>query len=394
MKLLLNTESLRPPLTGIGNYTFHLVKELSRNKAIESFHCFDGQRFLSPEQMLQQYESAAAGYHQTSPAFKAASSRLKSVGRRVPGAYQLRQKVRDLRLLLQTRQHRGYVYHEPNFILKNHPGPKIATIHDLSFIHYPQFHPVERVEWMMAGLDDTIAKADLLLTVSQLVRQELIERFGVAPERVRAIHLGVDPAYHPREAAQTQAVLDRHGLLHGGYLLFVGTLEPRKGVDLLIEAWARLPQALREAFPLVLVGSSGWRNDSILARISELETTHGLRWLRYVPASDLSLIYAGAATFAYPSYYEGFGLPVLEAMASGVPVVCTAGTSMAEFAGQAPVLFEQGNTEELSDRLLSLLDDKPARDGRSATGLRQAKDFTWQRFASLTCDAYRSIASR
>lgn len=392
MKLLLNTESLRPPLTGIGNYTFHLVKELTQNSAIESFHCFDGQRFLGPEQTLQQYEAAAAGYHQASPTFKAASSRLNSIARRVPGAYRARQKLRDLRLLLQTRQHRDFVYHEPNFILKNHPGPKVATIHDLSFIHYPQFHPIERVEWMMGGLSDTIAKADLLLTVSQLVRQELIDRFSVAPERVRAIHLGVDPAYHPREAAQTQAVLGKHGLRHGSYLLFVGTLEPRKGVDLLLEAWARLPKVLREAFPLVLVGSSGWRNDSILARVSELEATDGLRWLRYVPASDLPLIYAGAATFAYPSYYEGFGLPVLEAMASGVPVVCTAGTSMAEFAGEAPALFEQGNIDDLSDRLLGLLEDQSARDQRSATGLGLAKAFTWHRFASLTCDAYSSIA--
>lgn len=393
MKLLLNTESLRPPLTGIGNYTYHLVNELSQGGEIDSFHCFDGQRFLSPEQLLRQYEAAAAGYHQASAARNAATSRLVSVARRVPGAYRARQAIRDLRLLLQTRQHRGYVYHEPNFILKNHPGPKVATIHDLSFIHYPQFHPIERVEWMMGGLDDTIAKADLLLTVSELVRQELIQQLGVEPERVKAIHLGVDSTFHPRGPAQTQTVLDRHRLRHGGYLLFVGTMEPRKGVDLLLEAWASLPQALREEFPLVLVGSSGWRNQNILERVRELEATHGLRWLQYVPASELPLIYAGAAAFAYPSLYEGFGLPVLEAMASGVPVICTSKTSMAEFAGEVPLLFDQGNVEALRTCLQRLLDDQQLRTERSAAGLSLAATFTWKRFAARTCEAYRSVAN-
>lgn len=393
MNLLLNTESMRPPLTGIGNYTYHLVQELSRRGEIKDFRCFDGQHFLSPEQMLQQCDEAAANYHQASPVRNAASSGLVSFIRKIPGAYGARQAVRDLRLLQQTRRHRGYLYHEPNFILKNHPGPKVATIHDLSFIHYPQFHPTERVEWMMGGLNDTIKRADMLLTVSELVRSELIERLNVEPERVRAIHLGVDASYHPRSAEQTQTVMTRHGLRHGSYLLFVGTLEPRKGVDLLMDAWARLPGEMRREFPLVLVGSSGWRNQQMLDRVRELESSEGLRWLRHVPSEELPQIYAGAATFAYPSLYEGFGLPVLEAMASGVPVVCTAGTSMAEFAGEAPLLFSQGSTEALSDCLQRLFADSALRNQRSDIGLRLAGSFTWSRFAARTCDAYRTVAS-
>jgi alpha-1,3-rhamnosyl/mannosyltransferase len=393
MNLLINTESLRPPLTGIANYTYHLVKELSASRVIDRLRCFDGQKFLTPEQMLRQCDEAAAGYQQASPARNAASSRLTAIARRVPGAYRTRQAIRDLRLLAQNRQHRGYIYHEPNFILKNHPGPKIATIHDLSFIHYPQFHPIERVQWMMGGLNDTIARADMLLTVSELVRQELIESLGVEPERVRAIHLGVDSCYYPRDCDQTSAVLDKHGLQHGRYLLFVGTLEPRKGVDILLEAWARLPTPLRREFPLVLAGSSGWRNQGMLDRIAELQATEGLRRLEYVPASDLPLIYAGATAFAYPSLYEGFGLPVLEAMASGVPVVCTAGTSMAEFAGEAPVLFEQGSVESLGESLRQLLEDVDLRHQRSIKGQQLAGEFTWQRFASRTYEAYRAIAN-
>jgi len=393
MNLLLNTESMRPPLTGIGNYTYHLVQELSRSDDIETICCFDGQRFLDPQQMLQQCEEASAAYHQAGPIRNAASSDLISKFRRIPGAYRVRQSIRDLRLLRQTHRHRGYVYHEPNFILKKHPGPKVATIHDLSFMHYPQFHPIERVEWMMGGLNDTISRADILLTVSELVRTELIDRLNVAPERVRAIHLGVDACYQARTATQTQTTLNRHGLRHGNYLLFVGTLEPRKGVDLLMDAWIQLPEGMRRDFPLVLVGSSGWRNQPILDRVRELQSREGLRWLKYVPATDLPQIYAGAAVFAYPSLYEGFGLPVLEAMASGVPVVCTAGTSMSEFAGDAPVLFEQGRTEELRDCLHRLLDSEDLRQRFASTGLRVASEFTWARFAARTYEAYRIAAT-
>lgn len=393
MNLLLNTESMRPPLTGIGNYTYHLVQELSRRDDIEGFYCFDGQSFLHPQEMLQQCADASTSYQQASPTRNAASSGLTSLIRKIPGAYRVRQSIRDLRLLQQTHRHRGFLYHEPNFILKKHPGPKVATIHDLSFMHYPQFHPAERVEWMMGGLHDTIGRADMLITVSELVRTELIDCLNVAPDRVRAIHLGVDACYQPRTAEQTQATLSRHKLCHGKYLLFVGTLEPRKGVDLLMDAWMQLPASMRREFPLVLVGSSGWRNQQLLERVHELQNSEGLRWLKYVAASELPQIYAGAAAFAYPSLYEGFGLPVLEAMASGVPVVCTAGTSMAEFAGDAPVLFERGRAEELSACLHRLLESEDARLHLANIGLDVASSFTWSRFAARTFDAYRLAAA-
>lgn len=390
MKLLLNIESMRPPLTGIGNYTLHLAKELSSMGILERFTCFDGMAFHDAGEAIEQYEQAARNYHQndTPPA----PHKLVPFLRRLPGAYRTRQAIRDLRLLRQSRAHSGYVYHEPNFILKNHAGPMIATIHDLSFNHYPQFHPKERVDWMTGGLQATLERADLLLTVSELVRQELIEDFNVAPSRIRAIHLGVDESFHPRTALETSATLDKYNLQHGCYVLFVGTLEPRKGVDVLLRAWLSLTPMLRQAFPLVLAGSSGWRNQPMMKMISELEATEGLRWLRYVPAEELPSLYAGAAAFAYPSLYEGFGLPVLEAMASGIPVACTAGTSMAEFAGPAPLLFEINDHEALADALSRILEDNDLSQARSTLGLERARQLTWRCFAEKTAQAYKTVS--
>lgn len=390
MKLLLNTESMRPPLTGIGNYTYHLIQELNALDILDQFTCFDGQRFHDAGTAIQRYEQAAHDYHHCNT--QPASSRLAPLIRRLPLAYPARQAIRDLRLLRQHRIHRGFIYHEPNFILKKHPGPTVATIHDLSFAHYPQFHPKERVDWMTGGLKATLNRADLLLTVSELVRQELMSDFGIDPDRIKAIHLGVDECFHPRTAMETQETLSRHGLQHGRYLLFVGTLEPRKGVDLLLDAWQSLPIALRNEYPLVLVGSSGWKNQPMMETISKLEAAAGLRWLRYVQARDLPILYAGATAFAYPSLYEGFGLPVLEAMASGIPVACTAGTSMAEFAGSAPLLFEKGKRDALADALNRLLEDNELRGQRSTLGLERARELTWRRFAKNTAQAYQSIA--
>ncbi len=389
MKLLLNTESMRPPLTGIGNYTYHLIRELSGLGLLDEFICFDGQCFHGAETAIQQYDRAAWDYHQNGT--QSTSHRLIPLIRRLPLAYPVRQAIRDLRLLRQRRAHSGFIYHEPNFILKKHPGPTVATIHDLSFIHYPEFHPKERVDWMIGGLQATLNRADMLLTVSELVRQELIHDYGIDAERIKAIHLGVDECFHPRAPSDTQETLNGHGLQHGRYLLFVGTLEPRKGVGLLLDAWKSLPTPIRSEFPLVLAGSSGWKNQPIMRTIAELEATAGLRWLQYVPASDLPDIYAGAAVFAYPSLYEGFGLPVLEAMASGVPVVCTEGTSMAEFAGTAPLLFERGCIESLRDALQNLLERNDLRRLRSTLGVERARELTWRRFAENTAQAYKTI---
>lgn len=389
MKLLLNTESMRPPLTGIGNYTFHLIQEIKAIGCLERFTCFDGLEFHDADTAIQRYEQAAQQYHCDSLNLR--RDRLIPYLRRLPLAYRARQTVRDLRLLRQRRAHCSFIYHEPNFILKKHPGPTIATIHDLSFNHYPEYHPKERVDWMRGGLHSTLERADLLLTVSELVRQELIDNFRVAPDRVKAIYLGVDDRFHPRQAVETQQTLARHGLQHDGYVLFVGTLEPRKGVDLLIDAWQALPSALRDAYPLVLAGTSGWKNQSIIERIARLEVSSGLRWLRYVPASELPDLYAGATAFAYPSLYEGFGLPVLEAMASGAAVVCTAGTSMAEFAGTAPLLFEKGRRDALADSLARLLESKDLRRQRSILGLERASELTWRRFAERTAQAYANL---
>lgn len=392
MKLLFNTESLTPPLTGIGNYTYNLIEQLL-HEDLETIQCFHGARFSSAHQALAECTAASARYtHRKSQRLAPKMFDVRNWLRGSSFAYRARELLRNTQSRMRARQYRSFVYHEPNFILKPHAGPSVATIHDLSFIRYPQFHPSKRVEWLTAQLPRTLARADFLITDSDVVRDELVADFGVAADRVRTVYLGAADTYRPHNAEQTSATLDRYGLHHGQYVLFVGTLEPRKGIDLLVEAWCRLPAAVRQAYPLVLAGTPGWRNEALSARIAALEASHGLRQLSFVPADELPALYAGAGVFVYPSVYEGFGLPVLEAMQSKVPVICTAGTSMAEFAGDGVWCIEKGNIEHLRDELQRLLESPEQRCALASRGLAKAGEFSWQRCARETLAIYHTVS--
>lgn len=387
MKLLLSTESLIPPLTGIGNYTLNLLRELHGLAAIEQIGCFTGDTLATAAEVLAASHDGLPGEGQA----ETPRARLRKLVRGLPLAYRAHAALRNARFRLAARAKRDFIYHEPNFILKDHDGPCVTTIHDLSVIRFPQFHPVERVAWQTRELQRSLKRADFIITPSELVRQELIEHFNVPAERVQSIYLGADERFFPRTAEQTQAVLARHGLRHGHYVTFVGTIEPRKGVGLLLKAWMQLPVSLRRAYPLVIAGASGWRNDELMARIQALQASGEIKYLRFIAAADLPFLYAGAAAFVYPSLYEGFGLPVLEAMASGTPAICTAGTSMAEFVGEAAMLCEADDVTGLAASLHELLEHEPLRERLIRQGLEQARLFSWARCARETLEVYSRI---
>lgn len=398
MKLLLNTESLVPPLTGIGNYTFNLLEQFLTMEGVDA-ECFQGANFSTAEHALmrcaadsERYATPSVGAPgQSVP--KLLEAQVRSFLKRWTFTSRAREMLLNARRYVRAGERRNYLYHEPNFILKPHAGPCVATIHDLSFLHYPQFHPRKRVEWLTSKLPETLKRADYLITDSNVIRDELMGDFGIQGNKIRTVYLGASEAYRPRTADLTQATLQRYGLHHGRYVLFVGTLEPRKGVDTLVEAWCGLPNAIRAEYPLVLAGAPGWHNQALGNRIKALEASHGVRQLSFVPSSDLPALYAGTAVFAYPSVYEGFGLPVLEAMQSGVPVICTAGTSMAEFTAGSALLVQAGAVEQMSEKLNHLLSNPLDRATLAESGLRRAADFSWRRCASETLEVYRAVGS-
>lgn len=299
--------------------------------------------------------------------------------------------MRNAVLRLQSEKLKDFIYHEPNFILKHHNGPAVATIHDLSFISHPQYHPPKRVAWLSSQLPKTLKRADRLITDSEKVRRELIDQYNIDEMKVRTIHLGASSEFTIKNVSQTLKTLKKYDLRHGEYLLFIGTLEPRKGVEILLEAWARLPRKLKNAFPLVLAGAPGWANQSLLSRIRYLKDNDGLKYLNFVPHNELPALYSGASALVYPSYYEGFGLPILEAISCGTPVICTANTSMAEIAGEHSLYINAGDTAQLTESIQYLLENESLRQRLSAAGLLRAKEFSWQKCAQQTYEIYKEI---
>lgn len=384
MRVIFGGESLRPPLTGIGIYAQALLAGLSRCEHVDEVFCFADTGFIAQENRPSP---------PSAPSDRSEVSRMRQFISSMPGAYAFRCMLRNVFFRAATRNlaDKRTIYHEPAYILKPFAGAAVATIHDLSYIHYPDFHPRERVRFMERHLPKTLGGADFLLTDSEFVRQELISIFNVHPDRVRAIALGAEPRFRPRGPEETRAVLARYGLEPDGYILAVATREPRKNLGGLLGAFVRLPEKVRRRRPLALAGGRGWRCGDLERMIDALEMAGEVRRLGYVSAGELPFLYAGATVFAYPSFYEGFGLPPLEAMASGVPVLSSRGSSMAEVVGDAGILVDPHDDGAMAQELRRLLVDAELRRVFACKGLQRAAMFSWENCVRDTVGVYRQV---
>ena len=374
MKVILNVDAIAPPLTGIGRYALALARGLPAHPDVSECRYFAGYRWVAdPEAALR--------------AGRAASS----LRRRIPFkglALELYFALRQQQFSRRSRKLRGHLLHSPNYLLFEHDGPSVSTVHDLSWRHYPQFHPRDRVRAMEKHMPRTLAQATHVLTDSSFVRQEVIEHFHVAPERITAVPLGVEPEFRPRTPQECAAMLEKHGLRCGAYLLCVATIEPRKNLERLLRAYRLLPDSLQRAYPLVIAGGQGWRMEAIESAAAQLEAEGKLRRLGYVEEAELPLLYSAAAGFAFPSLYEGFGLPPLEAMASGVPVLVSDNPALVEVVEDAGLVVPALDEEEIARGLEQLLTDLRWRERAIAAGLEQSARYTWDRCVAGTVAAY------
>jgi glycosyltransferase involved in cell wall biosynthesis len=387
VKLVFAVDAIFPPLTGIGRYAYELANRLPQVADIDELH------FLAMWRWAQARPASGGGGDVAAalvaPGWFGVVRRWLATQPLAVDAYDLASEFWRGRLL---RGVKGAVYHSPNYFLAPHDGPSVATVHDLSITRFPETHPAARRRYFELAFERSLRRADMLITDSEAVRQEMLADFGVPPDKVRAIHLGVDEAFRPMAPAETARVLQAHGLVHGGYTLSVATLEPRKKLDRLIAAYAQLPQALRTAHPLVLIGAMGWLNSPLRQLIEQAQTQGWLRFLGYVSQAELPVLYAGASAYAMTSMYEGFGLPVLEAMASGVPVLTSSVSCMPEVAGGAALLAHPDDLDGLREQLTRVLTDAVWRAEAVPLGLQRARLMTWERCLAQTLDVYRTVA--
>ncbi len=382
MKVILSIDTLRFPLTGIGRYTFELARQLKKLPQIEQLQFFSGYRFVDD---LPEDKQAAQ------PALPISDSLRRAVLKnRV--AVEMYRYASPLIKRCALRGHADYIFHSPNYYLPPFDGPSVCTFHDLSILTWAHCHPPERVRFMRKEITRALKRADMLITDSEYTRQEIATYFGWPLEKIRTVPLACSDDFRPRAADELISVLGKHHLGLGGYSLYVGTIEPRKNLDVLLDAYASLPWSVRQRWPLVLIGYHGWSSEQLHVRIKAAAAEGWVRYLGFVQAGELPLIYAGARLFVFPSLYEGFGLPVLEAMASGIPVVCSNSSTLPEVAGGAAAMCAPQDSETLRELIASGLEDEIWRNSAILKGLRQAATFSWQRCAEQTAAVYREVS--
>ncbi len=271
------------------------------------------------------------------------------------------------------------------------PAPVVATIHDLAFEHLPETFTRRGSLQLKLTVRRTARRAARIATVSEYSRQDLLRTYRLAPEKVVTTYNGIEPHFttQPRAADEAAQVRQRFGIARE-FLLAVGSLQPRKNLERLIRTYARLRREQPDFAPqLVIVGRKLWLAESIFAEVSRQPWASDVILTGYVGDDDLPALYRTASAFVYPSLFEGFGLPPLEAMACGTPVITSNISSLPEVAGSAALLIDPLNEQELAAALQRILNDQPLRARLRAEGVRQAAKFTWRDAAEKTLQLYR-----
>jgi len=274
------------------------------------------------------------------------------------------------------------------------PCPVVATIHDLAFEHLPE--TFNRRSWMQLRLTvrRTARRAARIITLSEYSRQDIGKTYQIAPEQIVVTPAAAHPHFAP-VTGETELINIRQKYgIDSDYILSLGSLQPRKNLGRLIEAYSSLRSLrVRSKLPkLVIAGKRGWLEREIFRAADRSKFGKDILFVGYVPEPDLPALFSGALTFVYPSYFEGFGLPVLEAMQCGTPVIAGNRTSIPEIAGDAALLFDPFNTEAVREALARVIDDAELRTSLRQRGLNRANEFNWTRTAELTLQTYRQAA--
>jgi glycosyltransferase involved in cell wall biosynthesis len=294
----------------------------------------------------------------------------------------------------RCRKERIDLYHGTNFRLRG-KGRKgnIVTIHDLAFKHYPHFLKKKFGQFLsFLKTKRDVQRANRVIAVSAHTAKDVVEFFKIDTEKVRVVYHGVDPDFRPDvPRASILEMKEKYHILAPQYILWVGTLEPRKNLRTLVQMYDQL-KGLHDEYHLILAGGLGWQYEDILQMTQTLGSK--VQITGYLPREDLVSLYAGAALFVYPSLYEGFGMPLLEAMASGVPIVAARTSSIPEVIGNAGILVDPLNISEMGEAVRRVLTDRSVSSSLREKGMARAREFTWDRAARETLRIYQEVIDR
>jgi len=379
LTIAINDRPIRPPKTGVGHYVEELLRWLPQVAPQHRYVGFFTDVLKRPPPSLEVARPGA-------PPGSLPARPPRVVRRLLQAGYQLAFR-------LATGRRRYDLYHEPNNIAMRWRGPTITTVHDLSVVRHPEWHPDDRVAWYARDFEKSAARTAHFICPSAFTKRELMELAGVGEDRITVIPLAPREAFRPRPPEAVRELRARMSLPET-FLLFVGTIEPRKNIDGLLDAYSRSPGAFRRRHPLVLVGAAGWGVSGLWNRAARLGIQESILPLGYVTEADLAALYTAASALLWPSWYEGFGLPPLECMACGTPVITSNTSSLPEVTGDAALAVDPANTAAMAEMIQRIIEDRPLAADLAARGLARAAQFTWQRCAAAHVSLYERFARR
>ncbi|QDU64148.1 D-inositol 3-phosphate glycosyltransferase [Planctomycetes bacterium Pan216] len=320
-----------------------------------------------------------------------------------PGAlHQVKQRLRSSLRYIASPLYERYLdwavdreartlFHEPDATPPTCQAPTVTTINDLSVLLFPQWHPRYRVEHYERRLQTGIERTDYYLAISSATARDMTRLLGIPENRISVTPLA--PRRHFRVLPVASVERARKRLeLPRRFLLFVGTIEPRKNVEGLLRAYGRLGNAIRSKFPLILAGGWGWHSDAVREMLRQSPWRDSVRWLGYLDDQDLVALTNAASALVYPSFHEGFGLPPLEAMVCGCPVVTSNRSSLPEVVGDDALIVNPEDEEELTQAMREIVSHRELADELRRRGYRRAARFSWEETARLTARVYRQAA--
>jgi glycosyltransferase involved in cell wall biosynthesis len=364
MRIGLDGMPLAQPRTGVGTYTFELARILAAGAPQDEFE------LISPLQFEETVQTEAR------------PANLELIYSR-PKLFQRRWWA--IGLPSYIRRNPLSLFHGTNYEvpLREH-CPSVVTIHDLSLLLHFSTHEARSVRRARLLLPMMARKAKLIITPSELIKDEVCEHLKIQPEKVWAIPLAPRSTFKPLSPAETLAVRQRLGI-EDRFLLFVGTIEPRKNLSLLLKAFENVLRTTHLCPQLVIAGKVGWKSDELFSQLRQSPIADRVRRVGFVSDEDLRALYSSCLTFIYTSIYEGFGLPPLEAMSCGAPVIASQVPSIKKSVAR---IVSATDSNDLASNLVELLRDEKERHSLSTRGLEYAREFSWQRTAALTREAY------
>jgi glycosyltransferase involved in cell wall biosynthesis len=375
MRVALDGFPLSAPKTGVGHYTFELTRTLAEISPEDTFE------LISPFPFT---DTVIAELNNTS---------LPNLILNNPKASTFRRRWWAIGLPLFLRQNSFDVFHGTNYEVPLWSRKRnVLTIHDLSLQLHPQFHEDKLVRRARRRLPLMIRSAAVIIAVSESMKREICEHLKVKPERVVVTPEAPRKTFRPLAASETLAIRQRLGIGQD-FILSVGTIEPRKNLLTLARALDRILRTTSLTPQLVIAGGKGWLMDNFYSFIKSRGIEDNVRLIGYTSDHDLRALYSSCRVCVYPSLYEGFGLPPLEAMACGAPLITSQIPAITETVGRSALLIDPLNVEELADSIVKLWNDQGERNRLSQAGRERAAQFTWEQTARLTLEAYRGLVS-